>query len=691
MNNNENRRLFLQKFGLISLAAGTGGMLPVHAFANRSAFNPEEVKSDLVSLSPSKVFTVLDIDAPELSAVRKSLEKKGHDAALKGLLRYYRARYPEPKIKAADSSSGNNSSIKKADDLGNHIFQWGPYPAADYGKNIDWAADPAGDIEWVAAVHRFYWANELADAYKATGEERYVQTFVTLVTDRIRKHPLEETVDKVHPVYGPGVYGSGGWKGYAWLDLQTGIRATNICSCFRTFVHAKSFTPEFLGLLLASLYDHQVKTEEMPMAMVHNKAIFEQRGFFNVIHTFPEFSDKDRWLGIAIGITTENLLAQTTTDGVQREWCGGYHSGVYRDALEILGRVTDLGLKMPDYYVDRVKAMADHIFGISTPELGFPMFGDTARRKKTSDDRSSLQLYNMLVEAGQKFNDPKFRALADLDIKNLPANGSVAFEDAGLYVMRNQWTPDQVYMALHCSSPAISSHDTPDNGTFELYAYGRWLMPDSGYYTYGHDREARSWHRQTRVHPTMTLNGEDTAIIGRQMHWNSEKDQDVLCFENHSYHRFVHRRTVWLVNKSSELPFFVIFDEAIGDSKGDLAIHFPMAPGKVNVDHHSSRVLTGFDDANLLIQVAGKKPVKLEEEAGWHAWSYGKRERRTSVSAVYSGQAPFAFVSILVPFQGKNTPTCRLLTDASSLGVGRNPVELEVEVNGQKHRISRKV
>src|SRR5690606_32285945 len=112
------------------------------------------------------------------------------------------------------------------------------------------------------------------------------------------------------------------------------------------------------------------------------------------------FSDKDRWLDLAIGITSENLLAQTTTDGVQREWCGGYHFGVYRDALEIQGRVNDLGLQMPDYYVNRVKGMADHIFGISTPELGFPMFGDTSRSKVETKDRKSWQLYNMLVEAG---------------------------------------------------------------------------------------------------------------------------------------------------------------------------------------------------------------------------------------------------------------------------------------------------
>ncbi len=685
MKKNENRRQFLQKLGLVSLAAGAGSLLPAGSVGLSSETMIPEQDNKLVSLLPSALFSVLDLEPGELAEVRKALEKKGNNAALSALLKYYRNRYPIPEGLPGKSSSGRSvSSTSRADDLCKHIFQWGPYPAAGYGTDIDWAADPAGDIEWVAAVYRFYWVNDLANAYKATGDERYAQTFIDLTTDWINKHPLENTVNVIHPVYG--------WKGYPWLDLQTGIRATNLCSNFPLFVHAKSFTPHFLGVLLASLYDHQVKTEKMPMGKIHNKAIFEQRGFFNVIHTFPEFRDKKRWLDLAIGITTENLLAQTTTDGVQREWCGGYHSGVYRDALEIEGRVRDMGLKMPDYYHDRVRAMADYIFCISTPELGFPMFGDTSRNKRRSDNRKSWQLYDLLVDAGEKFEDPKFRALADLDQGHLPYNGSFAFPDAGLYAMRNNWTPDQVYMSLHCSPPSINPwHDSPDNGTFELYAYGRWLMPDSGFYTYGGDKVARAWHRQTRVHATMTLDGKDTNVIGRQLLWKSGEDQDVLLVENQSYQVFLHRRTVWFANKMTNMPFFVILDEANSDARGNLEIHFPMAPGPVRVDTRNSRIITDFDDANLLIQISGKHPVTLKEEEGWHAWEYGKREARTSVSAIYKGQGPFTFVSILLPYKGKTTPQCRLLTDPSSLPAGMDPVELEVEVAGQKYLLTRKV
>ena len=644
---------------------------------------------DLKSLSPSALFSVLDLDLPELLPVKTALATKGYETALSTLLSYYRQRYPPVEFISADSKERQESVIKRAKDIGRHVFQWGPYPPADYGPNIDWAADPAGDIEWIAAMYRFYWLADLEQAYMLTGDDQYVQLFVDLTTDWIQKHPLEVSLYQDHPVY--GVARGGYWRGYAWLDLQTGIRATNICRCFRTFIHSRAITPDFLAMLLASLYDHQVKTERMPMGDIHNKAIFEQRGFFNVLHTFREFKDKARWIGIAMRITHETLIAQTTTDGVQREWCGNYHLGVYRDALEIMGRVEDLGHRMPEDYQERVRRMADHIFAISTPELAFPMFGDTARDIPASGKRETFALYPVLMDAAEKFNEPKFSALAQLDLKLLPASGSAAFSEAGLYVLRNGWGTEQVYLPVHCSPPAIRGHDSADNGTFELYAFGRWLMPDSGFYTYGHDKEARAWHRQTRVHATLTVDGKDTLIIGNHRLWKSDENEDLLCIENHSYRYFLHRRTIWFVNKRGDTPFFVIVDEAIGDSKGDIAIHFPMAPGVVKTDPVRKCIRTDFDDANLLIQVSAKREIELREEEGWSAWKYGNRERRTVVSAVYNGQGPTVFVSLLVPYKGVTVPECRLLTDTTTMIAGRNPLKLEVEVAGKMYTLQRKM
>lgn len=722
MNHPNNRRDFLQKLGALTVAAGAG--LPSLARGNprpassESSGRPGPVSfhmdpvfllPELKSLPPEQLFSVLDLDRPDMATVRSALKKRGRDAALTALLERYRKRFPKPSRAERTGSEAERRMIRRADDMEKHIFQRDPYPAADYGKEIDWGADPAGDIEWVAQINRFYWTRDLIGAYRITGEERYVRILVDLATDWFRKHPLETTLRKIHPVYSY-------WQGYVWLDIETGRRAVSICEAVRAVIHSPEFTPDFLGTVLASLYDHQNKIVNIPMGHVHNKSIFEQRGFVHVIHTFPEYREKEEWLDLAMRRSHEMLIAQTTLDGVQREYTGGYHNGVYADGLFIETQMRELGRTMPEEFRERLRKMADYTFGISTPDLAFPMFGDTARSRIRSGDRRRWPLYRHLSSATEQWKDPKYRALAELDRSALPENGSTPFPEAGLYALRSSWDPEQVYMALHCSPPAISSHDQPDNGTFELYAYGRWLMPDSGYFTYGNDPEARAWHRQTRVHATMTSEGADTEVKGRHILWESDPDRDLLCVENQSYQYLTHRRTVWFSGKRSDLPFFVLLDEAIGtpphpqapeiegvggfdpifrgETEANLELHFPMAPGPVTIDPAQGTIFTGFEDANLLIRVYGKRPLQLKEGDGWHAWAYGQREPRTIVTASWrpSGPAergPFTFVSVLLPYRGNRTPTCRLITPPETLVAGSSRVELEVEVGGRRHRLSR--
>ena len=470
-----------------------------------------------------------------------------------------------------------------------------------------------------------------------------------------------------------------------WLDIQTGIRATNICSAFRTLVHARAFTPEFLELLLASLYDHQVKTKLIPMGLVHNKAVFEQRGFINICNTFREFKEVRDWMALALERVKENLLAQTTADGVQREWSYGYHNGVLRDAVEIMERMDAFGIPVPEDYRERVRLMHDYIFWIASPDLGAPMFGDGSRPNKETDDRSKWPLYNALMEATKFLGDPKYAALAQLDKSQLPAQKSRAFKKAGIYVMRNSWEPDQVFMSLHCSPPAISSHDQPDNGTFELCAYGRWLMPDTGFYTYGHDAEGRAWHRQTRGHQTLTLDGKDGFDDGRHLLWVSEgSDSDVLAVENGAYEGLVHRRTVWFVDRR----FFVLLDEAIGTVRGQLDLHFQFAPGDVVFDAQNKRAYTQFADANVLVQAADNLPVSIAEEEGWFAWAYGHRTPRKAMRFAHSGAAPASFLTVVAPYRGVDVPAVSCaLPDGFEPGADR--VELRVEAFGKTWSIGR--
>lgn len=158
------------------------------------------------------------------------------------------------------------------------------------------------------------------------------------------------------------------------------------------------------------------------MQRVHNKAIFEQRGFVNVAYTFPEFRDAARWMALALDRTSANLLAQSTSDGVQREWSQNYHLGVLNDAVEIMQRAD--ALDVPLAYRQRVQAMYEYLFATATPDLGFMMFGDASRPIDVTTDRTRWPLFKILLRASEVLNDPKYAARARGDAKDLPPNDS---------------------------------------------------------------------------------------------------------------------------------------------------------------------------------------------------------------------------------------------------------------------------
>ena len=328
--------------------------------------------------------------------------------------------------------------------------------------------------------------------------------------------------------------------------------------------------------------------------------------------------------------------------------------------------------------------MYDYIFAVATPDLGFPMFGDTSRPIKNTDDRSRYSLYSTLIEATELLGDPKYAARAKLNLTDLPEQKSYAFSEAGMYVLRNDWGPDQIHFGLHCSPHAISGHDQPDNGTFELYAYGRWLMPDTGFYTYGHDPQGRAWHRQTRVHQTLTLDGEDSTEASKELLWQTLDNFDAVAVENQSYSDLLHRRTVWFVDKS----FFVLLDEAIGDAKGTLDLHFQLAVGDALIDAESKCATTAFEDANILVWTDSKSPVSLEEEEGWFAWEYGSRKPRKAFRYRHERIAPAAFLTLLVPYRGTDVPRVSAALP-ENFEVGADEVTLCVEALGKTWRVGR--
>jgi len=612
----------------------------------------------LTATEPEEVLRLLDLSRPGLSDVRAAISRGDENIAWEALLKYYRSRFPRPGTWPSDY-------VERADQIVKHIFDFGHFGSHDYGPDVDWPLDPVGDNEWVCLMYRFGWVEPLVYAYRSTRDDKYAQAFVDLTTDWIHKHPLNDW-QRSHPVYTK-------WRGFAWLDIQTGYRIRWMGFGFQNLLHSSAFTTDFLKTFLASVNDHQVKSTLIPRPRTDNKLYAELRGLIETAIRFPEFKEASGWTKAGLNQAQEALLQQTTPDGVHREWSGDYHLIVMESAIEFLQIAEQVGIPPPSEYVDRIQAMCDYTFAMATPELDWPMFGDTRRVSNRADRPLRWRLYRPLLAAANLFYTPKYAARAKLATHRLPKQTSYAFTYAGMYVMRSEWGMDQIYMALHCSPPPLSAHDQPDNGTFELYAFGRWLMTDSGFYTYGGDREAKQWHRQTRVHQTLTLDNRDTRIDGRHRLWHAASDGEVLVVENKSYPNLIHRRTVWFVDHR----FFVILDEAIGNVHGTCRLHFQFAPGQVIIDESSGLARTNYANANLFIWPDPRTNVTITIEQGWQAHTYGVREKRTAIAYTAPRPPPVAFLTLLVPYRDQNSPTVATAWP-QSFSVGDNEVSIQV-------------
>ncbi|HET7560292.1 MAG TPA: alginate lyase family protein, partial [Limnochordia bacterium] len=346
------------------------------------------------------------------------------------------------------------------------------------------------------------------------------------------------------------------------------------------------------------------------------------------------------------------LRTQILPDGVQHEFAPGYHAGCTRMLAEMGALAQRVGADVPASFRETLDKMATYVLAMVTPEFSNPMFGDTRRPE------GGRTYGELLVMLGGILNRPEFSAVAERRHAGLPPL-NWCFPHGGMYFFRSGWGPDDIYMALHCCPPSAGGkkggHDQPDNGTFELCAFGRWLMPDSGCFVY-HESTApldRDWFRQTAVHQTLTLDNANSVNAPRHLFWWDTPELAVVRFENQSYPDLCHRRTVFFVQRR----FFVIVDEALGDARGDLDLHVQLAPGPAQIDAGSKTARTEFaDGGNVLVWTPAVQAARMEEEAGYTSSRYGHYEPRPAFRLRLADGPPAALLSVIVPYRGAKPP-----------------------------------
>lgn len=603
----------------------------------------------------------ININSPGLEKVKQS--QNNPDLAAKELLKYYKSRssVKHPNQYNPKKDSITKKDLKWANDALEHIFVGQPaYPSQFCGKDIDWSFLPVPDNEWVWQLNRMYFWNSMATVYTQTSDEKYAKEWCTQIIDWTRKNPNDEN------------------HKYAWRSIEAGIRGNSWTGLFYSFINSPNFTPEVLVTFLNSMFDHAdfLMTKYTTRS---NWGLMEAEGMAFVAITFPEFKDAEKWRNEAFRRLNNEINLQVYPDGQQRELAMGYHIGCINWFLRTyeLAKMNNIDSAFPKSYLTTIEKMCEVPMKLCHPDGTNAQFGDAWEGKPG-------QYADRFLEWSELFNRADFLFLAtEGESGEKPDSTAFALPQGGLYSMKSGWDKNAVSMVLKCG-PDGGGHCQPDNGTFELYAGGRNLMPDAGSYIYSGDPENRAWFRQTKVHQTLTLNGENSKYAPKLLLWQPGGNLDILVVENQSYDNLAHRRSVFFVDKK----YFVIVDEATGTDTGDIDIHFQFAPdgGVAVFNRDSFSVASAFVEGwNIDVKTITQTGLELLEEKGQVSFEYTKKEPRPTFCYRMKKENEkdnIRFVTLVVPYENEKPNIKVEITGNPQIGVSN--IQLEIDENGKR-------
>ena len=601
------------------------------------------------TVETQKLLSRINLNSPGLEKVKQS--QNNPEIATNELLNYYKTRtlVKHPANQNTTPEPVSEKDLKLADDALKHIFVGqSAYPPYFCGDDINWGTRPVPDNEWVWQLNRMGFWNSMAEVYVQTKDEKYAKEWCYQLLDWKRKNPNDDE------------------HAYAWRSIEAGIRGYNWTGLYQRFIDSPNFTPEVLVAFLNSCYDHA----DYLMTQYRSKSnwgLMEAEGMAFIAITFPEFKDAVKWRTEAFRRLNNEISLQVYPDGQQRELAMGYHIGCINWFLRTyeLAKMNNIENAFPESYTKTIEKMCEVPMKLCHPDGTNAQFGDAWEGKPG-------QYAERFLEWADKFDRKDFLYLAtDGKVGKRPDSTAYALPQSGLYSMKSGWDKNAISLVLKCG-PDGGGHCQPDNGTFELYAGGRNLMPDAGSYIYSGDPENRAWFRQTKVHQTLTLNGENSKYAPKLILWKPGENVDILVVENQSYENLTHRRSVFFVDKK----YFVIVDEATGKATGEIDIHFQLAPGGGDAlfNRVNNSVSSNYKEGwNILIKTIPQSGLELLEEEGQVSFEYTKKEPRPAFCyrlKKTSNDEKISFVTLIVPYEN-GIPDIRI-KDFSPLQNGIN-------------------
>jgi hypothetical protein len=199
-----------------------------------------------------------------------------------------------------------------------------------------------------------------------------------------------------------------------------------------------------------------------------------------------------------------------------------------------------------------------------------------------------------------------------------------------------------------------------------LASNGTTFIVDPGSYVYSSNAKARNEFRSTRMHNTVTVDGENQEQMpedllwsyGRRtqprlIKWSSSIKKDRIECEHDGYYwlgdRVSHRR---IIDYDKEDLTWKIIDKVVSENSHYIDAHFHMAKG-VEVTKNGDRIVLRRNDYSLMMQFNCSELLDIKVEPSYLSNGYGELTQSKEIIVISANQtSDFELVTTI--WQEKN-------------------------------------
>lgn len=558
---------------------------------------------------------------------------------------------------------------------------------ADFGDPIDWHQSPvtrvrwdagspwfraladetAGDVKYAWEIARFPHAYHVARAAAFFPEdgERYAATLLKQIEAFTSENPPGFGI---HWASGQEI----GFRLLAWLfALDVLLSRTTLWRTAEQVITS--------ALLTAGRHIEE-HLDYARIAVYNNHLLSEALALFGVGALLPEAHRGICWRELGRRILDQEAERQFYADGAYIQQSHNYHRVALQDFLWACVFARSMGDAPSTVWVRALERSLEFLLAHQNPGDGrLPNYGSNDGAMPSlltacdfSDMRPVLQSVSVLVR-GERVYEPGpwdeamawFLGVRSLDAPlGPPARKSVSFAATGYHVLRGN--DESCFSGFRCGS-LRDRFSQIDMLHLDVWWRGENVLVDPGSYQYN---AAPKWHdhfMRTAAHNTVTIDGRDQMVHHRQfkvLYWTraaltrfEDHEEFAICAgEHYGYRRHpgacVHHREVLFVKDD----LWIVIDRVHGQGPHSARVHwlggaFDWTPADESngMDLRTPQgvfTVRSFDSSGRAF--AGDVAAGDETAPrGWLSRYYGEKVPVPSFAAMYSGDVPVAFVTVL--------------------------------------------